>query len=296
MVQDASALDNLQLKTKDGVMVPLSSLVSFQETAVAPSLPRQDQRRAIPIGATLADGVDLRQSMNALEGIAKTVLPANDGLVYTGEAKELNSASAGVIQTFVFALIVVLLVLAGQFESFTSAFILIATVPFGLAAAVFAMILTGGSVNIYSEIGLVMLVGLMSKNGILIVEFANQLRDAGQSVQQAIRNSALIRLRPVVMTMFATVLGGLPLVLSHGAGAEARRALGWIIVGGLGIATVSTLFLTPVAYSLLARFSKPRIAEEQRLERELAEAHNTATLAPTPEEEGEVTPFPAAAE
>ena len=179
-------------------------------------------------------------------------------MVFTGEAKELNSATSGVVQTFIFALLIVLLVLAAQFESFTSAFILIATVPFGLAAAVFAMLVTGGSINIYSEIGLVMLVGLMSKNGILIVEFANQLRDAGQSVREAIHNAALIRLRPVVMTMFATVLGGLPLVLRGGAGSEARHALGWVIVGGLGIATLSTLFLTPVVYLLLARFSKPR--------------------------------------
>ncbi len=297
MIQDASALDNLQLRTKDGKMVPLSSLVSFQESAVAPSLPRQDQRRAVPIGATLADGVDLRQAMNELQSIAAKILPTNNGLVFTGEAKELNNATSGVVQTFIFALIVVLLVLAGQFESFASAFILICTVPFGLAAAVFAILLTHGSINIYSEIGLVMLVGLMSKNGILIVEFANQLRDAGQSIHDAVHNAALIRLRPVVMTMFATVLGGLPLVLRSGAGSEARHALGWVIVGGLGIATVSTLFLTPVAYTLLARFSKPRIAEEQRLERELEEAHAmNAGLTPTAEEEGEAPAFPAAAE
>ena len=297
MIQDSSALDNLQLRTKDGKMVPLSSLVSFEETAVAPSLPRQDQRRAIPIGATLADGVDLRQAMNELQSIAATVLPANNGLVFTGEAKELNNATSGVVQTFIFALIVVVLVLAGQFESFSSAFILVATVPFGLAAAVFAILLSGGSINIYSEIGLVMLVGLMSKNGILIVEFANQLRDAGQSIHDAVRNAALIRLRPVVMTMFATVLGGLPLVLRGGAGSEARHALGWVIVGGLGIATVATLFLTPIAYSLLARFAKPRVAEEQRLARELEEAASIGGgLAPTHEEEGEVTDYPAAAE
>ena len=134
--------------------------------------------------------------MNELQSLAAKILPANNGLVFTGEAKELNSATSGVVQTFVFALLVVLLVLAGQFESFASAFILIATVPFGLAAAVFAILLTHGSINIYSEIGLVMLVGLMSKNGILIVEFANQLRDAGQSVHDAVRNAALIRLRP----------------------------------------------------------------------------------------------------
>ena len=296
MIQDPNTLDNMQMRTSSGKMIPLSSLVTFKESAVAPSLPRQDQRRAIPMGASLADGVDLRHAMNELEQVTKTVLPANVGLVYTGEAKELNSATSGVIQTFIFALLVVLLVLAGQFESFASAFILIATVPFGLAAAVFAMLLTGGSINIYSEIGLVMLVGLMSKNGILIVEFANQLRDAGQSVHDAIRNSAMIRLRPVVMTMIATVLGGLPLVLRSGAGSEARHALGWVIVGGLGIATLATLFLTPVVFSLLARFSKPRVAEEQRLERELRHAETIAghDLAPAPEEADEE--LPAAAE
>ena len=298
MIQDPNTLDNMQMRTSTGKMIPLSSLVTFKETAVAPSLPRQDQRRAIPMGASLAPGVDLRQAMNALQSIAATALPPNVGFVYTGEAKELNSATNGVIQTFVFALLIVLLVLAGQFESFSSAFILIATVPFGLAAAVFAMLLTHGSINIYSEIGLVMLVGLMSKNGILIVEFANQLRDAGQSVHDAIRNSALIRLRPVVMTMIATVLGGLPLVLRSGAGSEARHALGWVIVGGLGIATLATLFLTPVVFSLLARFAKPRVAEEQRLERELKEAHDRTggDLMPTADEIGETRHLPAAAE
>jgi HAE1 family hydrophobic/amphiphilic exporter-1 len=217
--------------------------------------------------------------------------------VYTGEAKELNNASSGVVQTFAFALLVVVLVLAAQFESFTSAFILMATVPFGVASAMYAMVLTGGSLNIYSEIGLVLLVGLMSKNGILMVEFANQLRDQGQSVMDAIRNASLIRLRPIVMTMIATVLGGLPLLFTTGAGAESRRALGWIIVGGLGFATVATLFLTPVVFSLLARFSKPRAAEEARLARELAEAEaRPPSLEPTAEETGEIPELPAAAE
>jgi HAE1 family hydrophobic/amphiphilic exporter-1 len=218
-------------------------------------------------------------------------------LSFSGEAKELDSTTGGVARTFVFALVVVLLVLAAQFESFTSAFILIATVPLALAAAVFAILLTGGSLNIYSQIGLVMLVGLMAKNGILIVEFANQLRDAGQSVQEAIRNACLIRLRPVVMTMMSTVLGGLPLLLRSGAGSEAREALGWIIVGGLGFSTVATLFMTPVAFSLLARLSKPRVAEARRLTRELAEAEaSPGSFTPTPAEDGQVPDYPAAAE
>jgi HAE1 family hydrophobic/amphiphilic exporter-1 len=151
------------------------------------------------------------------------------------------------------------------------------TVPFGLACAVYAVWFTGGSLNIYSQIGLILVVGIMAKNGILIVEFANQLRDRGLSVREAIEESANIRLRPVVMTMIATVLGGLPLVLSSGAGSEARHALGWIIFGGLSFAAVSTLFLTPVAYQLLARFSKPKSHEEERLKSELATA-NTALI------------------
>lgn len=146
------------------------------------------------------------------------------------------------------------------------------TVPLGLACAVFAMLITGQTINIYSQIGLVMLVGIMAKNGILIVEFANQLRDEGQSVREAIVNACRIRLRPVMMTMIATVLGGVPLTLAEGAGAEARVALGWVIVGGLGLATLVTLYITPVAYLLIAGFAKPHAHEEGRLAEELAEA------------------------
>jgi HAE1 family hydrophobic/amphiphilic exporter-1 len=300
MIQDTNALDNVQLRTSgggdDSKMVPLSTLVSFQEGAVAPNLPRQDLRRAIPISAGLGEGVDLRKAMTELEQLAKD-LPAGMSIAYTGDAKELNTTSSNVARTFLFALVVVLLVLAAQFESFVSAFILIATVPFGLAAAVFAMLLSGGSINIYSEIGLVMLIGLMSKNGILIVEFANQLRDAGQSIREAIHNAALIRLRPVVMTMTSTVLSGLPLLLRSGAGAEARHALGWIIVGGLGFATIATLFLTPVVFELLARFSRPRITEARRLARELAAAEAApGTFVPTAEETGALPAYPAPAE
>jgi HAE1 family hydrophobic/amphiphilic exporter-1 len=297
MIQDAAALDSIQLRTDDGAMVPLSSFVTFQETAVAPSLPRQDQFRAIPITAALGDGVALGDAMDVVRQLARDNLPPGMGIAFTGEAKELSSTSGGVYMTFAFAVLIVLLVLAAQFESFISAIILMATVPFGLAAAVFAVLLSGGSLNIYSQIGLVMIVGLMAKNGILIVEFANQLRDAGQSVHDAIRNAANIRLRPVVMTMLSTVLGGLPLILRSGAGAEARQALGWIIVGGLGFATMATLFLTPVAYSMLARFSKPRVAEEHRLAEEMAAAARPRPLTSLDEEFGHSgRPIPDAAE
>ncbi len=271
MIQDASTLDNIQVRTSAGAMVPLSALVSVRESAVAPSLPRAERQRAIPMSADLADGTDMRSAMTALDTLARS-LPVGMGIRYSGEAAQLLETSSGVLTTFAFALLIVLLVLAAQFESFFSAFILLATVPFGLAAAIYVMLLTGNSLNIYTEIGLVMLVGLMSKNGILVVEFADQLREQGQSVQDAIRNACEIRLRPVVMTMISMVLGGLPLVIRSGAGSEARHALGWIVVGGLGLATVATLFLTPVVYSLVARLSRPRSAETQRLNRELAEA------------------------
>jgi HAE1 family hydrophobic/amphiphilic exporter-1 len=174
--------------------------------------------------------------------------------------------------TFGFAILVVFLVLSAQFESFVSAVVVMATVPLGLACAVFALLLTGQSLNVYSQIGLVMLIGIMAKNGILIVEFANQLRDKGQDVHAAILDASTIRLRPVMMTMTSTVLGGVPLILSSGAGAEAREALGWVIVGGLGLATLSTLYLTPVAYLLLAGFSVPKAEAEKRLQQELEAA------------------------
>jgi HAE1 family hydrophobic/amphiphilic exporter-1 len=188
------------------------------------------------------------------------------------EAATLDETSSAMVLTFGFAIVVVLLVLAAQFESFVSAAIVMATVPIGLACAVFALLATGTSLNIYSQIGLVLLVGIMAKNGILIVEFANQLRDTGASVREAIERGACMRLRPVMMTMTSTVLGGVPLVLSAGAGAEARIALGWVIVGGLGLATLATLYLTPVAYLMLARLSRPRAAEEAALVEELRAA------------------------
>jgi HAE1 family hydrophobic/amphiphilic exporter-1 len=188
------------------------------------------------------------------------------------EAATLKENSSGMALTFGFAIAIIFLVLAAQFESVLSSIIIMSTVPLGLACAAFALVLTGSSLNVYSQIGLVLLVGVMAKNGILIVEFANHLRNEGASCREAIERACAIRLRPVMMTMIATVIGGVPLVLAKGAGAEARIALGWVIVGGLGMATMVTLYITPVAYLLIARFSKPQVHEEQRLQDELESA------------------------
>jgi len=271
-VNDPGDLESIFLKTADGRYVPMSTIATLDEAPIAPSLGREQQRRAVTVTAALTDGFALGDAYNEAVTIARPMLPEGTSIIPMAEAKTLGDSNNGLIITFGFALVVILLVLAAQFESVWSAVIVMATVPFGLACAVFAMLFTGVTLNVYSQIGLVLVVGIMAKNGILIVEFANQLRDRGQSVREAVENSANIRLRPVVMTMIATVLGGVPLIVSGGAGSEARAALGWIMVGGLSFAAVSTLYLTPVAYLLLARFSKPKALEEARLQRELAAA------------------------
>ena len=271
-VNDPTDLANLFVRTDAGAFVPLSSVASIREVAVAPSLSREERRRAVPATASLADGVRLGDAVEVLRRIAAETLPDTMSLILTGEAKMLEENANATLLVFAFAGLIVFLVLAAQFESFVSALIIIVTVPFGLAAAVYAIMITGGSVNYFSQIGLVLLIGIMAKNGILIVEFANQLRDRGESVRDAIEHAAVTRLRPVLMTAISTLLGGLPLILGSGAGAESRAALGWVIVGGLGFATVFTLFLAPVAFLLLAGLSKPRASEGQKVEAELADA------------------------
>lgn len=268
-VNDPGDLERIFVPTQSGDMVPVSSVVTLTERAVAPELGREAQRRSVPVTAALTPGLSLGAALTQAQALAAELGGEDMRLVPLAEAATLGETSSGLAVTFGIALAVVFLVLAAQFESFMSAVIVMATVPLGLACAVFALALTGGSLNIYSQIGLVLLVGIMAKNGILIVEFADQLREGGASVRDAIAEAATVRLRPVMMTMIATVLGGLPLVLAQGAGAEAREVLGWIIVGGLGLATIATLYITPVAYLLLAGFARSRAAETELLDAEL---------------------------
>ena len=275
-INDPTDLENIFVKTSDGRFVPISSIVSLSEEPAAPSLNRESQQRAITINAGLTDGFAMGDAYNEARALVTPQLPPGVSIIPLAEAATLGENANGLIITFGFAVIVILLVLAAQFESFVSAGIIMVTVPFGLACAVFALMLSHGSLNVYSEIGLVLLVGIMAKNGILVVEFANQLRDRGMSVRHAIEEASRIRLRPIMMTKLSTILGALPLVLAHGAGAEARSSLGWVIVGALGFAAVSTLYLTPATYMVFARFSKPRSHESERLARELDEAKGKA--------------------
>ncbi len=183
----------------------------------------------------LDEGLALGEAVTQMRAIAAEVLPKDMSITLLGEAKTLAETTQNTAFVFAIAFMLVLMVLAAQFESVMSALVIMVTVPFGLAAATIAILLTGGTLNVYSLIGLVLLVGVMAKNGILVVEFANIRRDEGADVDTAIRDAANTRLRPVMMTMTAAVLGALPLVYASGAGAEARLALGWVIIGGLGL-------------------------------------------------------------
>ncbi|CUX39791.1 MULTISPECIES: efflux RND transporter permease subunit [Agrobacterium] len=268
-INDPTDLENVFLKTGDGKIVPMSVIATLKENAVAPQLNREQQLPSVGFTANLKDGVSLGQALEKVNELAQSVMPSGARLLPLGEAATLEENSSGMLLTFGFAIAIIFLVLAAQFESVLSSVIIMTTVPLGLACAVIALLATGSSLNVYSQIGLVLLVGVMAKNGILIVEFANHLRDQGATVREAIEKATSIRLRPVMMTMIATILGGVPLVLAQGAGAEARIALGWVIVGGLGFATLVTLYITPVSYLLIARFAKPQADEEIRLHREL---------------------------
>ncbi|AQX20888.1 hydrophobic/amphiphilic exporter-1, HAE1 family [Bartonella sp. CDC_skunk] len=269
-ITDPSDLENVFFKTTDNKYVPLSVIANLHEKAIAPQLKREKRMSAVVLSTNLAPGVSLGNAYQAIENIASPLLVEGNYIIPLGEAATLSETSSSFMSVFGIAFVIILLVLAAQFESFISGFIIIATVPLGLGCAVIAMLFSGVSLNIYSQIGLILLVGVMAKNGILIVEFADQLREQGKSVREAVEDAANIRLRPVCMTMICAILGGIPLVLAKGAGAEARIALGWVIVGGLGLATIFTLFMTPVVYLLLGRFVQPKAEQALRLKDDLS--------------------------
>ncbi|MFT4609669.1 MAG: HAE1 family hydrophobic/amphiphilic exporter-1 [Cellvibrionaceae bacterium] len=272
VINDPGDLLNIFVTNTDNELVPLSALIDVEERGVAAELDRHEQRRAIELDINVPPGTALGEALDEIRGVANEVLPAGINIIFLGEAAALQESSYDTIITFVIALIIVFLVLAAQFESIGSALIVMFTVPFGLAAAVFALLLTGQTLNLYSQIGLVMLIGLMTKNAILLVEFMDQLRDEGRDIATAIQEAVHIRLRPVIMTVLSTVLGALPLILSSGPGAEARNAIGWVIFGGLGLSTIFTLYLAPLGYALMAPFIKPRAHAGKILNEQLERA------------------------
>ena len=249
-----SDLSNIYVKSDTtGQLVPLSSLITVQANADAGTLNRYNRLRAITISANLKPGYSLGEALAFLEDIVQSDLPPTAQIDYKGESRDLRDSESGLIFAFVLALLVVFLVLAAQFESFIHPLVIMTTVPLATFGALLGLYLTGDTLNIYSNIGLIILVGISTKNGILIVEFTNQLRDAGIEFSEALLQAAKIRLRPVLMTALSTIMGSIPLILATGAGSESRITLGIVIFSGVSLATILTLFVVPVFYNLLAR-------------------------------------------
>jgi len=240
------------VRARDGGMVQLSNLVDVKEGVAPQSLNHFNRLRAVKVTATLAPGYAIGEALQAMNDAAKRALPANAQTDLDGQSREFRSSGGEIYFTFVLALAFIYLVLSAQFESFRHPFVIMLSVPLSMTGALFTLWLAGGTLNIYSQVGLVTLVGLITKHGILIVEFSNQLRAKGEALFDAVIDAATMRLRPILMTTGAMVLGALPLALAVGAGAESRTQIGWVIVGGLTFGTFLTLFVVPTAYTLLA--------------------------------------------
>lgn len=266
----ASDLENIYVRSdRNQALIPLSNLVSVEEFADASQLNRYNRMRSITLEANLADGYSLGEALDYLNELSGTYLPAEAVISYKGQSLDYQESGSSMYFVFILALGIVFLVLAAQFESFIHPMVIMLTVPLATLGALVGLWLTGQSLNIYSQIGIIMLVGLAAKNGILIVEFANQLRDKGVEFEKAIVQASAQRLRPILMTGITTAAGAVPLVLAQGAGAETRFVIGVVVLSGIVLATMFTLLVIPVAYSLFARHSSSPEAVARELAKEL---------------------------
>jgi multidrug efflux pump len=245
-------ISDIYVRAREGSMVQLANLVDVREGVAPQSLNHFNRLRAVKITGTLAPGYTIDDALKAMDDAARRVLPPTAQTGLDGQSREFRASGKEIYFTFVLALFFIYLVLSAQFESFAHPFVIMLSVPLSMTGALLALSLTGGTLNIYSQVGLVTLVGLITKHGILIVEFSNQLRAKGEAMMDAVVDAATLRLRPILMTTGAMVLGALPLALAEGAGAESRIQIGWVIVGGMSFGTLLTLFVVPTAYTLLA--------------------------------------------
>ena len=246
-------IDRLFVRGRGDVMVPLASLVKIREVVVPRELNHFAQRRSASITANLSPSLALGDALTIMNRIAEDILPPGYTTDLNGQSREFKKSSGSLALVFGLSLLFIYLVLAAQFESFVDPLIILLSVPLSMLGALLALKLSGGTINVFSQIGLITLVGLISKHGILIVEFANQLREQGMAMRDAIAQSAALRLRPILMTTGAMVLGAIPLALASGAGAESRQQIGWVIVGGMSVGTLLTVFVVPTMYTLLSR-------------------------------------------
>lgn len=252
-----SSIDNIYVRSKaTNQLVPLSNLISFEENATSARLNRFNRLRSITLSGNITGDYTLSEALDFLNNVVKEELPVEAAVDYSGQSQKLKESSSSMLLIFSLALLITFLVLAAQFESFIHPFVILLTVPLALVGALAGLYLAGLTINIYSQIGIVMLIGLSAKNGILIVEFANQLRDAGEEFTDAIVKASQQRLRPIVMTTFTTVMSSIPLVLAVGPGAESRMVLGVVIFAGVALSSVFTLFIVPGAYYWLCRNTK----------------------------------------
>jgi multidrug efflux pump len=250
-------IERIFVRGRGDTMVPLSSLVRVREAVSPRELNHFNQRRSVSITANLAPGYSLGEALDFMDRAAERILPAGYATELNGVSREFRASSGSLGLVFVLALLFIFLVLAAQFESFMDPLVILLSVPLSMVGALLALKFTGGTINVFSQIGLVTLIGLISKHGILIVEFSNQLRRQGRSVTEAVVEAASLRLRPILMTTGAMVLGALPLALAEGAGAESRQQIGWVIVGGMSLGTLLTIFVVPTVYTLFARSGVP---------------------------------------
>ena len=250
-------IDRLFVRGRNDAMIPLASLVKTREVVVPRELNHFGQRRSASITANLSPELALGDALNFMDQTAREILPAGYTTDLNGQSREFRSSSGSLALVFVLALVFIYLVLAAQFESFVDPLIIMLSVPLSMLGALLALKFTGGTLNVFSQIGLITLVGLITKHGILIVEFANQLREQGMAMRDAVQESAALRLRPILMTTGAMVLGAIPLALASGAGAESRQQIGWVIVGGMSLGTLLTIFVVPTMYTLFARKKVP---------------------------------------
>ncbi|MFT7534392.1 MAG: multidrug efflux pump [Hyphomicrobiaceae bacterium] len=259
-----------------GELVPLANVVTVREFADSASRNRWDRLRAISISANLAEDYTLGEALTFLRGVVRDELNNQPGIAYGGQSREFIESSDALMMTFLISLLLVYLVLAAQFESFLQPLVILLTVPLALFGGLLGLKLGGATINIYSQVGMVILIGLAAKNGILIVEFANQLRDEGRAWRDAVIEASVLRLRPILMTSMSTSLGAIPLVLASGAGAEGRVAIGLVVLSGVTVATLTTLLVVPGTYGLIARFTRSPGARLRQLEAQLTEDIPTA--------------------
>jgi multidrug efflux pump len=259
-------IDRIFVRGRGETMVPLSSLVKVREAVSPRELNHFNQRRSVSITANLAPGYSLGEALKFMDEAAARTLPAGYASELNGQSREFRDSSGALGLVFVLALLFIFLVLSAQFESFIDPFVILLAVPLSMVGALGALHLSGGTLNVFSQIGLITLVGLITKHGILIVEFSNQLRQQGQPMLEAVVQAASLRLRPIMMTTGAMVLGALPLALASGAGAESRQQIGWVIVGGMAFGTLLTVFVVPTVYTLFARRRVPGEIKEVSLD------------------------------